>query len=197
MLLAFQGLGQSGLGRTRGRFTLHRVTVLGGDDEWPVYDSVDRQVRDHERSAGPAEMARTAAALSPDRLVVSFRTPTRLKHGGQWIRAGPPFHVLIKALLGRVSSLSYFHCGQRWDVDFRGWIDRAREVQMVDGGAGWANWERYSGRQQRRIRMGGLVGAATYEGHLRPFLPLLALGELVHVGKGTVFGNGQYRVANG
>ena len=34
----------------------------------------------------------------------------------------------------------------------------------------------------------------TYEGDLSDYLALLALGELVHVGKGTVFGNGQYRI---
>ena len=38
--------------------------------------------------------------------------------------------------------------------------------------------------------MGGLVGRVTYEGDLHDYLTLLAMGELVHVGKGTVFGNG-------
>ncbi|NJN99775.1 MAG: CRISPR system precrRNA processing endoribonuclease RAMP protein Cas6, partial [Anaerolineales bacterium] len=44
------------------------------------------------------------------------------------------------------------------------------------------------------IEMGGLVGRVTYEGDLTEYLPLLALGELIHVGKGTVFGNGQYQI---
>jgi hypothetical protein len=41
---------------------------------------------------------------------------------------------------------------------------------------------------------GGVVGSVTYAGDLAPFRPLLALGMLVHVGKGAVFGNGQYMV---
>jgi CRISPR/Cas system endoribonuclease Cas6 (RAMP superfamily) len=53
---------------------------------------------------------------------------------------------------------------------------------------------RVSGRQKKRIEMGGLVGKVTYEGDLTDYLPLLALGELIHVGKGTVFGNGQYEI---
>jgi len=54
--------------------------------------------------------------------------------------------------------------------------------------------ERYSRRQERRIPMGGLVGSVTYRGPLDEFLPWLALGEHVHVGKNTVFGMGKYRL---
>ena len=61
----------------------------------------------------------------------------------------------------------------------------------------WEDWSRFSGRQKQRVKMGGLTGRVTYEGDLRDYLPLLLLGELVHVGKGTVFGNGLYRIANG
>jgi CRISPR/Cas system endoribonuclease Cas6 (RAMP superfamily) len=41
---------------------------------------------------------------------------------------------------------------------------------------------------------GGFVGDATFEGDLAEFLPALRLGELVHVGKGTTFGLGKYRL---
>jgi hypothetical protein len=135
-------------------------------------------------------------APGPQRLSLDFLTPARLKHKGRWVHEGPPFHVLVKTLLGRVSSLSYFHCGQRLEVDFRGLIDRAAEgACILDRSTGWQDWSRFSGRQQQRVEMGGLVGRVTYEGDLSDYLPLLALGELVHVGKGTVFGNGQYTIA--
>jgi hypothetical protein len=204
-VLVFQQLGQAGLGRTRGKFALERVMALDGRDgkegkegregkEEVVFDAADGMMRTCDLSVGPAEWEAQAAAFPCPPLPLTFLTPTRLKHEGRLVDGGPPFHVLIKALLGRVSSLSYFHCGQRWDTDFRGWIDRAQDVRLVDAGTGWVDWERYSGRQQQRVRMGGLVGRATYEGDLHPYLPLLALGELVHVGKGTVFGNGWIRV---
>jgi len=38
------------------------------------------------------------------------------------------------------------------------------------------------------------VGRAVYEGPLGDFLPLLLLGELIHVGKGTVFGQGRFEL---
>lgn len=55
--------------------------------------------------------------------------------------------------------------------------------------------ERYSARQDAKLKMGGVIGEATYEGDLTPFLRLLALGEVLHVGKGTGLGLGKYRVS--
>lgn len=194
-IVAVQGFGRAGLGRTRGRFTLERVTAVVPEGEAPVLDAAEGVVHSPKVSV----IAPMVPALKDieDKMVVTFLAPTRLKHDGRWVRHGPPFHVLIKALLGRVSALSYFHGGERWEIDFRGWIDRAQEVRLANGGAGWEDWARYSGRQHQRVQMGGLVGPATYEGDLAPFLPLLALGEWIHVGKGTVFGNGRYEIRQG
>ena len=43
--------------------------------------------------------------------------------------------------------------------------------------------------------MEGFIGQAWYAGDdLRPLLPILWLGQWVHVGKGYVIGNGRYAV---
>ena len=93
-----------------------------------------------------------------------------------------------------MSSLSYFHCGQLWDADFRGIIAAAEAVEATRLAVEWVDWERYSCRQKQRMNLGGFVGEVTYQGDLGPFRPLLALGELVHVGKACVFGNGRYEL---
>jgi hypothetical protein len=60
-------------------------------------------------------------------------------------------------------------------------------VKFVKDNLRWVDWERYSSRQDTKINLGGLlVGEATYEGDLAEFMPLIRLGELIHVGKGTV-----------
>jgi len=43
--------------------------------------------------------------------------------------------------------------------------------------------------------MGGLVGEMTFEGDCSPFLGLLRLAEVIHIGKATSFGFGRIRVS--
>jgi hypothetical protein len=168
----------------------------GGDIIIPIYRAVDETIRAVNASISADAIARRAAALSPEQITLEFLTPTRLKHKGRWAKEGPPFHVLLRRLLDRVSSLSYFHCGQMFEADFRGLIERAAEVRIARAQTKWEDWARFSGRQRQRVEMGGLVGWATYSGDLSEYRALLALGELVHVGKGTVFGNGRYVVGS-
>jgi hypothetical protein len=47
------------------------------------------------------------------------------------------------------------------------------------------------------MKLGGMVGSVIYHGNLTSFLPLMRLGQLVHVGKATSFGNGQYIMTPG
>ena len=118
---------------------------------------------------------------------------TRLKHGDRFVTS-LPFHVLLRGLLRRISSLMYFHHGKELDVDFVGLIKRAEQVETRSEDTQWVDWDRYSGRRDARITLGGLVGTVTYAGDLDEFRPLLKIGEYVHVGKGAVFGMGKYRI---
>ena len=208
-VVVFQQLGEVGLGSRRAKYALERVEALHPWNEEAVvlYEDGalvgggDGLAVDYSMVA---ERAEALGADCGDTVTVRFLTPTRLKHKGEYV-VQPEFHVLIRAILRRVSSLSYFHCGERWEADYRGIIEAAKEVRLAEARTGWVDWERYSRRQQQRMNLGGLVGQVTYEGDasaelstgLEPFLPLLVLGELVHVGKACVFGHGKYEVVIG
>ena len=205
-IVVFKELGRVGLGQGRGKYALREVAAVQPLDgvEETIYSAVNEMVCDRDLSLGWEEIEAHSLKfnlqlpipnLQPptSRLTVNFLTPTRMKHEGRFVDR-PEFHVLIRTILRRVSSLYYFHCGERWETDYRGIIEAARGVRLAEAGTGWVDWERYSRRQRQRMNLGGLVGRATYEGELEPFLPLLVLGELVHVGKACVFGNGWYEI---
>ncbi len=120
-------------------------------------------------------------------------TPTRLKFDGRLTHA-LEFHILLRNLLRRISLLSYFHCGSELDVDFKALIDKGKEIKVQKENLYWVDWERYSNRQETKMKMGGFVGSITFEGDFKPFLPFILVGQYVHVGKGTSFGLGKYEI---
>jgi hypothetical protein len=125
---------------------------------------------------------------------IEFLTPVRVKYDER-LAPSLEFHILFRALLRRIAHLSYFHCGgDPSGIAFREWIELARSVRTVSSMLVWHDWTRYSQRQQETMQLGGLIGRVTFEGPLGPFLPLLRLGEVTHVGKATSFGLGQYRL---
>jgi hypothetical protein len=129
-----------------------------------------------------------------EQLTLSLLTPTRLFFDGQ-VTLDIEFHTFVRNLLRRLSLLYYFHCnGDPSLWDFKGLIAKAQEIQVTERNTKWYDWERYSGRQDRRIKMGGLVGDIAFSGDLLPFMPLIKAGEVVHVGKGATFGLGKYSV---
>jgi CRISPR/Cas system endoribonuclease Cas6 (RAMP superfamily) len=86
------------------------------------------------------------------------------------------------------------HCGERATFDARSFLDSAKTVQVEKSELRWHDWERYSARQDARMTLGGFAGRITFAGPLAPWLPLLRVGEVLHVGKGTAFGLGKYRM---
>ena len=126
-------------------------------------------------------------------ITISLLTPLRLRFDGH-ITDKIEFHVLIRNLLRRISSLSYFHCGEKFQVDFKGLIEKAKAVNQTKSDIHWYDWKRYSTRQEEWMSLGGVTGTVSYEGDISDFMPLLRLGEYVHVGKGTSFGLGKYEI---
>jgi hypothetical protein len=126
-------------------------------------------------------------------LSIEFLTPLRLKSRGEFLRGDLPFSALAGALMRRLETLSFFYGAGSLALDYSALMERAREVGTGSRSFRWVEWERYSYRQDRRIPWGGIVGQIDYAGDFGPFLPFLALGEIIGVGNGCAFGLGRYR----
>lgn len=200
-IYAFEELGRLGLWRDRARCSLTEVcgeSASPGEETWQTIYRGDQKVLTN------GFLVRTGRDLfddhahvhdQPREVTLHLLTPMRLRFDETLVNH-LDFHVLIRNLLRRLSALSYFHCGRQLDLDFKGLIARAQEVKVEKAELRWVDWTRYSNRQKRKIQMGGLIGQVTYTGPLAEILPFLRLGELVHLGKGTVFGLGQYQMTD-
>lgn len=149
-------------------------------------------------SSGPVlngqDIAGDCTNLCANEITLHFPTRLRLKANGQLLRQSPPFHLFFARLLGRLNTLaSLYGLGKIADHALCAFLlDQAKEIRIIDDQTSWSELSRFSGRQQSWMKFGGLLGSITYRGDLRPFLPLLALGEWTHVGGKSSFGLGKF-----
>ena len=127
-------------------------------------------------------------------LALEFRTPTRLVDRGTLVKE-PRFRPFFQRLLERLSALARRFSETPLDLDFADLIARAEGVTLVEDRTRWVDLSSYSHRLGRATPIGGFVGRAVFRAESwRPFLPWLVWGEVTHVGKDAVKGNGWYRI---
>ena len=184
---AFEQMGNIGIGGRvngdRGKFTLEEVKAGGR----VVYSEGERKLI---KTNGLETLSLSVPESWAGALRVTLETPLRLKFENR-LTAELPFHVLVRAVLRRVSSLFRAFGNGEPDLDYKGLVRKAETVRVVHSSLRWFDWERYSNRQNTRMFMGGIIGSITYEGDLEKYLPLLELASKVHIGKQTTFGMGK------
>ena len=189
-LVSFRELGEMGIGKRRGRF---RLTHVRADDGESIYDGDTQMVHNLNNALSFDDIRGEAESAPRVDLTLRLVTPTRITHEGA-LTDQLPFHVFWRRLIGRISALAYFHCGESLEMDFKGLIEKAMSVETTDSTLRWKDWTRYSSRQDGKMQLGGLVGRVSYAGELAAFVPFVALGAYLHVGKNATFGLGKFRV---
>lgn len=137
-----------------------------------------------------------AQQLNPEQITLRFLTHMRLVDHKHLVRR-VSFRPLFQRLLERSLALERTYGSQELfisDEERQALVQQAETVQCIDDQTYWEELTSYSNRQQRSTPLSGLLGTITFRGDLRPYLPYLVLGELIHVGKNIVKGCGKYRI---
>lgn len=190
-IYTFNELGKRGIGKYRGTYNLKKVTKADTGAE--VYDGQGKIHQSAYETTSWDEIIDDDKICQTGELTLRFHTPTRIRYSEDLV-LDLEFHILMRNLLRRISLLSYFHCGRRLDLKYRELIKGAKNIRIKKRSLKWIDWERYSNRQQTRMKLGGFVGDITFGGQLGKFLPYIILGQHIHVGKGTSFGLGKYEI---
>ena len=133
-----------------------------------------------------AELA-ASRQLSPSSLVLEIDTPLRLMQEGRPARS-LVFSQIARTLLRRVSAISYYYGDVESTLDYK-WLSKSsEEIDTAEYALEWREWPGNNG---------GLVGSLAFTGDLSEFHSFLALGEVLHLGKGASYGMGRYRVLEG
>ncbi|MCX7991439.1 MAG: CRISPR system precrRNA processing endoribonuclease RAMP protein Cas6 [Proteobacteria bacterium] len=191
-IYTFIECGKIGIGKGRGHFKVKEVYSHRGEK---VYDDEKSNIipPDYEE-INIDEKISDAEDREDTSLTLNFETPLRLKNNKDLVTK-LDFSILVKSLLMRIDLLHFFHCdGTKSEWDYKKIIELSKNVTVSKDNLRWWDWERYSTRQQTRMRLGGLIGSVTFTGKISPFTQILKAGEILHVGKNTSFGLGKYQI---
>ncbi len=184
---AFDAMGETGLGKRlagqRGRFRLTAVHHNGRG----IFDPEQHRLEPVKLSDFTLTTPGPAAV---EEVTIVLHTALRLKFANH-LQAELPFHLLVRAMLRRVSSLFATFGDGEPPLDYRGLVARAAAVEVARSNLRWVDWERYSSRQDQTMLMGGMLGTVTYRGPLGEYLPLIEAVRELHLGKQTAFGLGR------
>ena len=201
--LQSQGLGRPlrANGGRRGRFTVEQILAQHPftKAEAMLFRAGQSQVSVPDLAITESDVQARATRMADTAMHVRFLTPMRLITEGRLLHEPDP-RVLVRRLAERMDALEREYApvtiGAGVSVVGR-WRDIAEacDLALVASDVAWVDTQSYSVRQHRRTPTGGFVGTATFTGSLVPELrELLAWGELLHVGKDVVKGNGWYQI---
>ncbi|MGE5341728.1 MAG: CRISPR system precrRNA processing endoribonuclease RAMP protein Cas6 [Candidatus Omnitrophota bacterium] len=186
-ILTFEEIGTYGIGNTRSPFVIEKVLC----SNVMIYNRETKTItRDFPGIRGSDFLKETGTIKS---LTLELETPLRLKFNGSFQKR-ITFEMVVRNLLRRIQLLSALYCEGPEIVDFKDLIERSKTIRVRNSSIYWEQQSRFSFRQEKHIGMGGVSGRIAFEGNLEPFMPFLRIGEYLHVGKGTAFGLGKYRI---
>ena len=205
LVLGSKALEQGGLGKKlrredgrwrRGTFAVREIGALNrlSGERQPVLRAGDAMVSVPDLPVTNEQVQALAAQLPRERITLVFKTPTRIIEQSK-LQHRPTFRPLIQRLHQRLRDLTREFTDATWELDLRQVMAEAEAVQVAEDQTRWVELDSFSTRRSTSTPMGGLVGQVTFEGNLEPFLPWLVWGEIVHVGKDAVKGNGWYEIS--
>jgi hypothetical protein len=191
--------GHSGIGTGKGRFRLVTAKEINPFTKAEAVLYRDgTALQPSTLSVSSVDVYESAQQLDDSRVALHFLTPMQITATG---RTSQNFHFSswIARLLERCQALesTYGIVAQSHEV----WRERhfkfaevAQNVKVERDDTRWVDvWSR-SGRTEHLDNIGGLVGTLTLTGNITFFRSWITYGQLLHVGKNAVKGNGWYTI---
>jgi CRISPR-associated endoribonuclease Cas6 len=190
-IFIFEELGKRGIGKGRGKYEL---TGVDNEEGKRIYEA--GKLSDNFKMNSLQDIidkGNFAEKRNDQQIKINFLTPVRIILGGK-LTTELDFNLFVTNLLRRFSWLSIVHCDEELEFDYKRFIADTDGVKTKARNVEWYDWERYSSKQDTRMKLGGFLGNITFEGDLKEFFPFIKLGEYIHIGKQTSFGLGKYEI---
>lgn len=143
---------------------------------------------------GVEQVSQPLALEYPFSMTLQIQTPVRIQYHGK-ILGEENFcaKAFCRALMRRYQLIASQH---GIDLSEKHWQNAWDSIDQVDSTHTLTRqgWARYSNRQRQKITQDGLVGTLILKNISSELAHYLYLGQWLHVGKGAVFGLGQYQI---
>jgi len=189
---SFQLLAEQGLGHARAAVELVSVESLFWDGS-----TASVLYRDGELTRLPPlcldfEVC-MQQSLAGGPVGIEFVTPTLLKEKGVEL-AVPSFSAVVTRIRDRISHLCLAYEGMPWQAEYGAIGEAAFQAAIASERGGWQARSRVSSRTRRTMPLSGYCGVVTYKDVAAELLPLLLVGQEIHVGRHAAWGNGWFRL---
>ncbi|MFW6268490.1 MAG: CRISPR system precrRNA processing endoribonuclease RAMP protein Cas6 [Bacillota bacterium] len=190
-------LQDEGLGGKRSKFILKEVWQINNisGQASKIYDYQNYTLSNKNVDLLIKDFNKINKNIDKNKIELLFKTPIAIKNKGKILKENLSFYILMKNLFRRLSSLSAFY-GKDMSLKFDKYLQQAKNIDINYENLKLKKWYRYSNRQHKKIKMQGLKGNIIYKGNLNSFIKFLLLGQYIHIGKNTVFGQGKYLLVN-
>lgn len=141
-------------------------------------------------------------------IVITFHTPTRIENQNArskdretGLAIFSDFYDLVYNTTHRVAGLWQIY-GEAWPgpTEFFRWRERllklSRQITTLQSDLKMMRLCGYSNFQEAPKPLDGFVGSMRFSGDFSPFIELLRIAEIVHIGSETTCGLGQFRIVN-
>ena len=185
---SFMTLGKIGLGRERTEFELGEVVDVTSE-KLLFKDGKHTKNRPIARKFN----LNLHEGCNSEKVKINLISPLSIRKNGKEL-----FRIdvvsFIMTMLRRIGNLCYFHQGIEIEIDYKALKKKAAGLELIEDNTYPVNRNRFSTRQKRSISMGGLLGNFVVMGDLSGIINYLKLGEIIHVGRGTTFGQGKFKM---
>ncbi len=190
-------LSEEGLKSGSGSFEVSRITLENpfADYQADLLETTAENISEKHVMIKGSDIENWASRYKQfTRLSIRFLTPLLIKEDDEYLKE-PSFDVIMKVLFQRATALYYFyHQQQEMVINYNEFKEQSKRIQKVKDQTRFVS----AGQSTQKARIiPGLLGEAVYMGDFQLFLPLLKLGEWIHLGEQAMYGQGRIQVKVG
>ncbi|NLH40172.1 MAG: CRISPR system precrRNA processing endoribonuclease RAMP protein Cas6 [Elusimicrobia bacterium] len=184
-------IGKEGIGPLRGKFLLRNVYSMDGENNKKIIYDKNGMIK-NPVSFGFTNNFKPVST----QFKIIFNTPTKIIYDAKPIY-NPDFYHIFSRLRDRISSISYFHNNTDLEENYRALEEDSMNVKTLTSRWNFVEVRRRSSRTKQLQDLSGIVGYGIYDfltlDRAEMFYPWIKIGELVNVGKNSVWGMGEIR----